>query len=276
MRKINGTGFALVELLTALFIVCILVIALTTIYDSSTKAISAINQRIEKGGATSEIMWLIVDDITKASSADTDTTFLLKTKIFDGAALYRLEIASKVFDNTGKELIYQKVIWQSDYDIYTRTISLYRSKGGMMPLDPVLGAEQAGQSQSDIFVPVCHGLTYFTIQIPQVQDTPQGQIVNYLDQWGNDEMPGGVIVDLSFEQPVEYVTGEVEVLPEDRLIESISLNRSKEYKFQFIAKDLDAAYAQEEEPVEDETMEEDTTGEEPPADTEQTKQESKE
>ncbi len=257
MRKISGDGFALVELLTALFIVCILVISLTTIYDASTRAIASVNQRIEKGSSTSEIMRLIVDDITKASSAGTDTTFTLKSKLSGGAALYRFEIASKIYDNTGKELIYQKVIWQSDYDFITDTISLYRSAGGMMPSDPIASTQAKENPQSDIFIPVCQGLTYFTIKVPQIQDTPQGQIVDYLDQWANDEMPGGVVVELSFEPPVEYVTGEIEVLPEDRLVESISLNRSKEYRFQFVAKDLDAAYGQEEELLEEEDVLED-------------------
>jgi len=278
MRKINRRAFALVELLTALFIVCILVMALTTIYESSTNAIAAINQRIEKGASTSEIMRLIVDDVTKASSADTDTSFTLRSKLSGGIALYRLEIASKIYDNSGKELVYQKIIWQSDYDLFTGTISLYRCSGGMIPADPVLSTEAKENPQSDIFVPVCQGLTYFTIQIPQIQDTPEGQIINYLDQWEAAEMPGGVIVDLSFEPPVEYVTGETEVLIEDRLIESISLNRSREYRFQFIAKDLDAAYGQEEElPAEETEQTEETQMEEDkPADTGNVKREAAE
>ncbi len=273
MRKICRDGFALVELLTALFIVCILVIALTTIYDASTRAIASINQRIEKGASTSEIMQLIVDDITKASSAGTDTTFTLKSKLAGGAVLYRFEVASKIYDNTGKELIYQKVIWQSDVDLFTGTMSLYRCAGGMMPSSPVASEQAKENPQSDIFVPICQGLTYFTIKVPQIQDTPQGQVVDYLDQWSNPEMPGGVVVELSFELPVEYVTGETEVLPEDRLVESISINRSKEYKFQFVAKDLDAAYGQEEEMTEEDLTDEGVMEDDEPVEEANVKQE---
>lgn len=251
MRKSSG-GFSLVELLTALFIVCILVIALTVIYDASIKTLSVISVKLEKGLTSSEIMRLIVDDIVKVSSGDSDTSFSLKTKMFNNVALYRFEIISKIYDNTGKELFYRKVIWQSDYDSNTGTISLYRCMGGMAVEDPILSTQAKENPDTDIFVPVCRGLTYFTVQVPQVQDTPEGPIVNYVDQWASDEMPGGVAVTLSFTPPVEYVTGQVEVPVEDRTVETVSVNRSKQYKFQFVAKDLEAASVQEEEKTDEE------------------------
>jgi hypothetical protein len=130
--------------------------------------------------------------------------------------------------------------------------------------DPVLSTQAKENPDVDIFVPVCRGLTYFSMQIPQVQDTPEGAIVNYTDKWSADEMPGGVMITLSFEPPVEYVTGQIEVPVEDRTAQTVSVNRSREYKFQFVAKDLDAAYGQQDEQQEE--MEEQEQAADEPAD----------
>jgi prepilin-type N-terminal cleavage/methylation domain-containing protein len=240
-------GFSLVELLTALFIVSILVIAMATIYQSAVGAIGAIDEKLESGFGSTDIMHLIVDDISTVSSLDTDTSLTLQSKAVDGITVYRLEIISKIYDNAGKEIVYKKVIWQSDYDYLTGTISLYRCMGGMDVEDPILNTQARNNPDNDIFVPVVSGLTYFTMQVPQITATSQGEIENYLDSWEKDEMPGGIMVTLSFAPPVEYITGEVEVAEEDRVVRRISVNRSKEYKFKFVAKDLEEIYGEEDE-----------------------------
>ena len=256
MRK--PKGFSLVELLTALFIVCILVVALTTIYSASVNAISAIDEKLEDGFNSNDIIHRIVDDVSTVSSYDTDTSLTLKSKIVDGVTLYRLEVLSKIYDNSGKEIEYKKVIWQSDYDFATGEISLYRCMSGMAVEDPVLSTDARNNPDVDIFVPVCSGLTYFTMQVPQVTNTSAGEIENYLDSWEKDEMPGGIMVELSFAPPVEYVTGEVEVVAEDRISRRISVNRSREYKFKFVAKDLEGIYGDDQdETEEDEIIEDD-------------------
>ena len=241
MRK-NVKAFSLVELLTALFIVSILVISLTTIYDSSIMAITAIDEKLEDGFDAVNILHLIVDDVARVSSLDTDTTFALKSKTVDGVMVYRLEIIGKIYDNDGKEMEYKKIVWQSDYDYLNGTTTLYRCEAGMGVQDPLLGTQQRKNVGREIFVPVCFGLTHFTIQVPSGSAIKGNELEQYADSWEEDGMPGGIIIEMSFAAPVEYITGEVEVPLEDRVSRRISVNRSRQYRFEFIPKDLDAIY----------------------------------
>ena len=245
--RVNVKAFSLIELLTALFIVSIMVISLTTIYDSSIKAIGAIDEKLEDGFDSTNILHLIVDDVARVSSLDTDTTFALKSKTIDGVMVYRLEIIGKIYDNDGKEMEYKKVVWQSDYDYLSDTTTLYRCEAGMGVQDPLLGTQQRENEGSEIFVPVCSGLTHFSIQVPSGNTISGEEEEEYADSWEQDGMPGGIIVEMSFTPPVEYITGEVEVPLEDRVSRRISVNRSRQYRFEFIPKDLDAAYGYDDE-----------------------------
>jgi hypothetical protein len=250
----RNKAFSLAELLTALIIVSILVIAMTTIYQASMSAVLAIDEKLDEGFGSTDVLHRMLDDISTVSSLDTETSLTLESKVVDGVAVYRLEVVSNIYDNAGKEVLYKKVIWQSDYDYMTGTISLYRCMGGLDIEDPILNTQARNNPDSDIFVPVVSGLTYFTIQVPQETNTSQEQYEDYLDVWDKEDMPGAILVELSFAEPVEYVTGEVEVPVEDRITRRISVNRSKDYKFRFIPKDLEGIYGEDEEQLEDEEL----------------------
>ncbi len=253
-------AFSLVELLSALFIVSLMVIGLAIVYTNSVDAITAIDNELESSFGTTNIVHLIAEDISKVSSLDTDTSLRLESKNVDGFTLYRLEIISKIYDNNGEQIEFKKVIWQSDYDFETDSITLYRCMTGMGVEDPILSTQARNNPESDIFVPVCTGLTHFTMQVPRITNTSQGIEENYLDSWEKDEeMPGAIVVELSFREPVEYVTGEVEVLPEDITTRWVSVNRSRDYKFKFVSKDLEEIYGEEEEEEDeqDEDLDED-------------------
>lgn len=267
MMNSRNKAFSLVEVLASLFIVCVMVAVLTVIYQSSRQALAAVDERLDSGFFSSEVMQLIVEDIDKLSASDSDSSLQLQSKLVGGGVVYRLEIINKIYDNDGKEVEYRKVIWQSDYDSLTQSYTLYRCYSGMSVEDPVLSTQAREFPDSDIFVPVCEGLTYFTISVPKIQQTQQGQEVEYLDRWEEEGMPGGLVVELSFAPAVEYVTGEVEVPVEKRLMRTIAVNRARDYGFEFVAKNLVDEYGElvtdaGEDVIDDEDFEENPTDQE--------------
>jgi hypothetical protein len=169
-----------------------------------------------------------------------------------------LTITNQILDKDNNPKTLEKVVWQTDYDMATGRLFLYRSHSGLIWEDNLLDKEQKGDWSPDrqLFVPLCTGLSYFKVQIPKQQDLTQkadvltGQqtsetIQNRLDQqtdeqkyddaWNKPQVPVAVTVTLSFAAPVDTGVGGVEVPDDQKIVRTIVIDRSKKMTFNYVA-----------------------------------------
>ncbi len=75
-------------------------------------------------------------------------------------------------------------------------------------------------------MPICGGVTYFKIQA--IQDA---NLTNLLDEWPNDALPKGILVTISFAEPLKTLTGTMDVPEEEKITRVIAIDRTRKISF---------------------------------------------
>ncbi len=226
-------GFTLLEITTVMVISSMVVITALSIFHRVKKTSLKINEKLETKDVTGEILQRIARDLDNLAVPGADTTITINNKMEGRYNKSQLIIENKIYDKASKPQVYEKIVWQSDYDEQWDCLNLYRSHSGINLEDRMLDAALAEKQKEGIalFIPICFGMTFFQIVVPQQEKDP-------LAKWAGKTLPQAVQVSISFEPETENFDGTFEVLQEDITTRNIAIDRTRKIRFQFVKKDF--------------------------------------
>lgn len=224
----HHSGFSLAEVLAALIIVSMVLVAVLTIYSRAERSAATITHRLDRSRLPRELLQRIAEDLDGIIVAGKDTKITIPNNKNKFDHLYqtaRLEILKTIYDSKNSQQKFEEIIWQANYDYDTDAngLVLYRSHTGMASEDKLLDEPRESWEKTYSFVPICTGITFFKIQVPRGE--------NFLDQWTSATLPNAITLTISFAEPVETSAGIWEVPDEEKVTRTIAIDRSRKIKF---------------------------------------------
>ena len=230
MKKDFGTirnleGFSLAEALAALTIAAMVLVAVLGIYNRAERSAAAVTRKLNSSQLPSEIVQRIAEDLDRIIASGSDTQIIIENKSQKGFPTARLTIRKSIYNSKDQEQVFEEIVWQTsfDYDTGTNGLVLYRSHSGMTLEDKLLDEKRQDWEKTYSFVPICTGITFFKVQVPQGE--------NFLDKWASSSLPAGITVTISFGEPFETVRGELDVLEAEKITRTIAIDRTRKIKF---------------------------------------------
>jgi len=230
MEKVSNISnkpgaFTLAEVIAALTIGAMVLVAVMGVYSRAERAAAAITRRLESSQLPFEIMQTIAEDIDRAVSSGADAKVTIDNKFINSFPTARLTIQTTINDRNNEAQTFEKIVWQTNYDRNTNSLILYRSHSGIALEDKLLD-EQKEMWERELFVPVCTGITFFRIQVPVGED--------FQDSWSGDSLPNGITVTISSAEPFKIQNGTLDVPEEEKIIRSIAVNRARKIRFNIV------------------------------------------
>jgi len=251
------SAFSLAETIAVLVITALTMIASLTIYSRVKDASAAVNTALDRDSLATEILQRIAEDLDRMASSGMGTTISIENK-FDssGYNIARLVIQNVVYGENDKQRIFERIIWQSYYDYFSDSLILYRSHNGVNLEDKVITTDaqvEMKQGNRDFFIPLCTGITFFKIQVPQIKIFGETAVPmelahlvkvleakeKFLDRWSSKNLPHAVTVTISFAEPYQAVTGQLDVPESEKITRTIAIDRTRKIKYIFVARDLE-------------------------------------
>jgi prepilin-type N-terminal cleavage/methylation domain-containing protein len=220
------SGFSLAEVLTALMIGSMVLVAVLSIYSRAENAAAGVTRRLENTSLPAEVLQCIAEDIDRMAGAGSDARITIENKIVNGLQTARLRISNTFYDKKDKEQTFEEIIWQGNYDYEADNgLILYRSHSGVTPEDKLLD-DQKENWEKELFVPICAGATFFKVEARR--DTA------LMNRWTGTSLPYGIVVTISFAEPFKQLDGTLEVPEAERISRAIAINKSRKIKFKIV------------------------------------------
>jgi prepilin-type N-terminal cleavage/methylation domain-containing protein len=247
IKKAFGTsgapsGFSLAEVLAAMMIGAMVLVAVLAIYSRAERSAAAVTRKLDSLRLPSEVLQRIAEDLDGIISTGSRTKITIENKFKNGFRTARLTITRTMTDTRNNEQTLEKIIWQSNYD-YESDIGgliLYRSHSGIEMEDKLLDKNKEDWER-ELFVPICTGITFFEIRVPRGEA--------YLDRWAADTLPPGIEVAISFAEPFKKVDGKLDVPDEEKITRTIAIDRTRKIRFAIEKREFDEDELKEEESV---------------------------
>ena len=250
------SAFSLVEIIVVLVITVMIMMASFTIYGRVRASTVGVNATLDRNVIPTEILQRIAEDLDRLASPGLGTTITINNR-FDssGYTIARLIIKNTVYGKKDKPRIFEKIVWQTYYDYFEDALILYRSHNGINLEDKVVTDDrqlELKEMGADYFIPLCSGITFFKIQVPVVKVFGENvklpgmdevwpeeeEEEKFVDKWVADKLPKAVTVSISFAEPYQAVTGELEVLDSEKITRTIAIDRTRNIKYRFVSKDF--------------------------------------
>jgi hypothetical protein len=237
MKKTSGTsglpgGFSLAEVLAALTIGAMVTVAVLGIYRRAENSAASVTRKLNSSRLPGEILQRIAEDLDNIISSSSDAKITIDNKFENIASTMlipaaRLTITQLILDSSGKEQIFEEIIWQSSYDFQSAIngLTLYRSSSGLNLEDKVL-EKNKDDLKRELFVPICSGITYFKIKALAGK--------NPVEKWSGSPPPG-IEVTISFAEPYKKVDGTFDVPDEEKITRTIAIDRTRKIRFDISA-----------------------------------------
>lgn len=231
MRRFNTKfkpkkAFTLVELMAALVIGSTVLVAVIGVYNQMQAASESLDRKFASGGIGEEIVQRIAEDLDKIVSPvvgpAADTSISIKNRYDQLYHSAQMIITHTYYNNKNEKQILEQIIWQSNYDLDTGSLVIYRSRSGITDEDALLDAEKEDW-EKELYVPIADGLSYFAIEVPK------GELM--LDSWTKPALPPAVVITLSFAKPYNNPEGNFEVEDSDKITRTAAIDRSRLIKF---------------------------------------------
>jgi prepilin-type N-terminal cleavage/methylation domain-containing protein len=237
-------GFSLAELLAALVISSMIILAVFSLYTRLNKVSAAVISRLDQGRLPREIPQLIAEDLDRIISDTKDTKVNFQNKIErNGLQSARIEIIKSIYDKEDKPVTFEQIIWQTSLDLIDspKGMVLYRRHNGIALEDKMLD-EPKQDFEKQLFIPVCGGVTFLSIQTGNfqtgtIQTETEGQSA-LIDRWSADSLPANIIITISFADPVEVSPGQWQVPDTEKVTRIIALDRTRKIPFIIEMKDF--------------------------------------
>jgi len=216
-------GFSLAEVLAAMTIGAMVMVAVLTIYHRAERSAAAVTRRLDASRLPREILQRIAEDIDGMIASGSDAQMNILNKLDNLYPTARLAISRTFQDSANREQKYEEIVWQCSYDFdsLTEGLVLYRSHSGIAAEDKVLDKNKEDW-EKELFVPLCSGVTFFRINAIK-GDKP-------LDKWSG-QPPSGIEVAISFAEPYKRVNGTLDVPDEEKIIRTIAVDRTRKIRF---------------------------------------------
>lgn len=219
-------GISLAEILFTVVIAALVLIAVLGIHNRIQQATASILSGLDGILLPSEVLQLIAEDLERSVGTNAGLEVKVGSKYEKGYSISQLVIRRTIKttkSNKTQEEVLEEIVWQGDVDLDTGRIVVYRRHQGMFLEDRLLGQQRTEfELRSPPFVPVCGGLTQFSIMARQ-GDT-------WVDQWPGPAPPAGIQVTISYAEPHETPSGELEVPEEDKIIRTIAIDRTRKIR----------------------------------------------
>ena len=232
MKKAFSTsrtsGFSLAEVLAALTIGSMILVAALGIYSRAEHVSAATIRKLESSRLPREVLQRIAEDLDGILAADADTTVLPPKNKFDhDFRSAQLTIRKTIRDSRDSEQKLEEIVWQSDYDYEgpTDSLVLYRGHSGMTLEDKVLDKGK-DDWERELLVPICTGVTFFQINGVRGEEP--------VNNWSGS-LPGGIKVTISFAEPFKRIDGTWDVPDEEKITRTIAIDRTRKIKFDIAA-----------------------------------------
>ena len=218
-------GFSLAEVLAAVTIGAMILLAVLGIYSRAQRSANAITAKLDNALLPTEVLQRIAEDLDKIIVPSSDTTITVNNKLEKGYQTAQLVIHKTIRDKSNKNKTLEEIIWQTSYDYDTDSLVLYRSYSGMLSEDKLLDERRESWEQEYPFVPICPGVTFFKIQASRGEDL--------VDRWAGAALPKAVIVTISFAEPYKTVTELWDVPDEEKITRTVTIDRTRKISFAF-------------------------------------------
>jgi len=230
MQTIRGQldgrpGYSLGEVLVAMVIGVMILVAILTVYDRANHAAESVLSKIESPALAAEVLQLMAEDLDRAFAADDNVSIQVQNRLDNRFASAQLILRHTLRDSKNQEQVFEEIIWRGGYDYEGAVpgLVIYRSHEGIVLEDKLLDDQRETWERNYPFVPVCRGVTFFSIEVPKDDE--------YVDQWSDAALPPGVKVTISFAEPYETVQGRLEVPEEAKIGRTIAVNKARQIKF---------------------------------------------
>ncbi len=220
------SGFSLAEMLAALTIGAMILVAVLGIYSRAERSAGTISRRFDSSRLPGEILQRIAEDLDRTISAGSNAKITIENKFENGLPSARLTIRKTIRDSKDQEQVLEEIIWQGSADVDSNSLVLYRSHNGMVLEDKLLDEKRASWEKDYSFVPICAGVTFFKIQVPQGEA--------FQDGWASDALPAGIVATISFAQPLGTVAGTFDVPDEEKVTRTIAIDRTRKIGFEVV------------------------------------------
>jgi len=230
MRK-QHRAFSLAEVLAALTIGAMVLVAVLGIYSRAENSATAITRKLDSSQLPSEVLQRIAEDLDRMITPGSDTRITVENKTEKGYPTARLTILNTIYDSKNNQQVFEQIIWQSSFDNDANGLVLYRSHTGIALEDKLLDEQRKGWEKAFSFVPICTGVTFFKIQVPGEED--------FLDKWTSVSLPRGIVVTISFAEPFKTLTGTWDVPDVEKITRTIAIGRTRKIRFTFQKKESD-------------------------------------
>lgn len=220
------TGFSLAEVLAALTIGAMILIAVLGIYARAERSAAAVTHKLDSSRLPREVLQRIAEDLDQIISSDPGTKITIDNKFEEGLPTARMTILKTIRDSKDEELTFEEITWQTKYDYQTDAngLVLYRSHSGIALEDKLLeDFPRKEKWERELFVPICSGVAFFRIQVSNGGDLQ--------DKWTSDSLPAGIVVTISFAKPYKILDGTLDVPEAEKLVRTIAVDRTKKMRF---------------------------------------------
>jgi len=268
-RVCAPAAFTLIETLTAVLLTALLITAVMSMYYHTRRGIARLAGQLEENRLAREILQKIAEDIDRLAAPGFDATMQFRNKYDNGCNAAQLVLENKFYDSGSPPTpqVYDRIVWQTQYDGWSQSLVLFRMHEGLNLEDKVLEKDAAASPSLGLFIPVADGLTHFEVA------TVDNESVTA--QWVQQTLPTSVRIGVSFAPLQQLPDGRLGVPPELILYRTVAIDRTRFIPYEFVPRKLDAAGVEKEEEKKKEEKKDETTEktpadnpEQPPAETE--------
>ncbi len=227
----SGSGFSLAEVVAALMISAMVLVAVLGVYSRVESAAASVTRKLDNTRIPYEILQRITEDIDRIVSPSADTKVTIENRSQKGYHGARMTILKTIFDRTNRKKTFERIVWQSAYDYETDNegLVLYRSHSGVTLEDKLLDKKKE-KWETELFIPMFTGITYFAIQVPAGEELQ--------DKWTSDAMPNSIVVTISFAKPFKTLSGTFDVADTEKIVRTVAVDRVRKIKFVIVEKGL--------------------------------------
>jgi hypothetical protein len=219
------SGFSLGEMLAAMVIGAMVLTAILTIYSRANQSAEAVLGKIEHPALATEVLQCLADDLERVLGSGQDTTIQIKNGLDNGLAKAQLVIRRTMRDARSDEKTFEEITWRAGYDYEGSSpgLVIYRAHEGVNLEDKLLDPKRKSWESNYPLVPLCRGVTFFRIEVPQGD--------RFVEEWSEPALPPGVRVTISFAQPHETVRGAWDVQEDEKISRTIAIDKTRKIKF---------------------------------------------
>ncbi len=225
-KLMRQMGFSLAEVLAALTIGAMILVAVLGIYSRAEHTAAAVTRKLDSSRLPREILQRIAEDLDRIISSDSNTRIVIENKFEGGLPTAKMTIQKTIQDGEGREMVFEEITWQTNYDYEAdaNSLVLYRSHSGIALEDKLLEDYPRKEKwERELFVPICTGVTFFRMQVPRGED--------FQNEWSGASLPPGIVATISFAEPYKTLDGTLDVPDAEKIKRTIAIDRTRRITF---------------------------------------------